>query len=84
VGAASTSDGVKRKWYIWVHQTQAIKGKEDTEDLRGRDAKSEHDSSRSRLYRSGEKSFFCSCYPFKLVYVLRRDELLLFLEIAVE
>ena len=40
MGAASTSDRVKRKWDIWVHQKQVMKGKEDTEDLGGRDAKS--------------------------------------------
>ena len=46
------------KWAVRVHQTQEMKGKEDTGDPGGADAKSGSYSSGSGLCPSGENGFF--------------------------
>jgi len=48
---------VDAQWGIQMHQTPEMKGKEDTEDPGGPDAKSKYYWSTSGFCMSGEKGF---------------------------
>jgi len=56
--ARSASDPLERKWPVWAHLRQDIKGKEGSGDLEGQEAQSGLALFGHRLDTSSEKSFF--------------------------